>query len=121
KQKAFEELETALDQIEAGVNVDSDATTEEKEAFTIALEDILSKATEDTSDQLTNEAIATVKNCPLEQLKPQRINPELKKNALEAIRQVGNTQIEINKNAEADPSAKEIARTDLCRYFDRIA
>ncbi|HDC8907206.1 TPA: DUF1542 domain-containing protein, partial [Staphylococcus aureus] len=29
KQKAIEELETALDQIEAGVNVDSDATTEE--------------------------------------------------------------------------------------------
>lgn len=30
KTKAIEELETALDQIEAGVNVDSDATTEEK-------------------------------------------------------------------------------------------
>ncbi|SBD12682.1 putative surface anchored protein [Staphylococcus aureus] len=50
KQKAIEELETALDQIEAGVNVDADATTEEKEAFTNALEDILSKATEDISD-----------------------------------------------------------------------
>ncbi|MEH4338544.1 DUF1542 domain-containing protein, partial [Enterobacter ludwigii] len=34
KQKAIEELETALDQNEAGVNVDADATTEEKEAFT---------------------------------------------------------------------------------------
>lgn len=38
KQKAIEELETALDQIEAGVNVNADATTEEKEAFTNALE-----------------------------------------------------------------------------------
>ncbi|MGU3218927.1 DUF1542 domain-containing protein [Staphylococcus aureus] len=54
KQKAIEELETALDQIEAGVNVDADATTEEKEAFTNALEDILSKATEDISYQTTN-------------------------------------------------------------------
>ncbi|HCY1586174.1 TPA: DUF1542 domain-containing protein [Staphylococcus aureus] len=119
KQKAIEELETALDQIEAGVNVDADATTEEKEAFTNALEDILSKATEDISDQTTNAEIATVKNSALEQLKAQRINTEVKKNALEAIREVVNKQIEIIKNADA--SAKEIARTDLGRYFDRFA
>ncbi|HHW9398657.1 TPA: LPXTG-anchored DUF1542 repeat protein FmtB [Staphylococcus aureus] len=121
KQKAIEELETALDQIEAGVNVDADATTEEKEAFTNALEDILSKATEDISDQTTNAEIATVKNSALEQLKAQRINAEVKKNALEAIREVVNKQIEIIKNADADASAKEIARTDLGRYFDRFA
>ncbi|PAF60716.1 LPXTG-anchored DUF1542 repeat protein FmtB [Staphylococcus aureus] len=121
KQKAIEELETALDQIEAGVNVDADATTEEKEAFTNALEDILSKATEDNSDQTTNAEIATVKNSALEQLKAQRINPVVKKNALEAIREVVNKQIEIIKNADADASAKEIARTDLGRYFDRFA
>ncbi|MGT0197837.1 DUF1542 domain-containing protein [Staphylococcus aureus] len=30
KTKSYEELETALDQIEAGVNVDADATTEER-------------------------------------------------------------------------------------------
>lgn len=119
KQKAIEELETALDQIEAGVNVDADATTEEKEAFTNTLEDILSKATEDISDQTTNAEIATVKNSALEQLKAQRINPVVKKNALEAIREVVNKQIEIIKNADA--SAKEIARTDLGRYFDRFA
>ncbi|HDF0912801.1 TPA: DUF1542 domain-containing protein [Staphylococcus aureus] len=121
KQKAIEELETALDQIEAGVNVDADATTEEKEAFTNALEDILSKATEDISDQTTNAEIATVKNSALEQLKAQRINPVVKKNALEAIREVVNKQMEIIKNADADASAKEIARTDLGRYFDRFA
>ncbi|MVI73550.1 DUF1542 domain-containing protein [Staphylococcus aureus] len=121
KQKAIEELETALDQIEAGVNVDADATTEEKEAFTNALEDILSKATEDISDQTTNAEIATVKNSALEQLKAQRINPVVKKNALEAIREVVNKQIEIIKNADAVASAKEIARTDLGRYFDRFA
>lgn len=121
KQKAIEELETALDQIEAGVNVDADATTEEKEAFTNALEDILSKATEDISDQTTNAEIATVKNSALEQLKAQRINPVVKKNALEAIREVVNKQIEIIENADADASAKEIARTDLGRYFDRFA
>ena len=109
------------DQIEAGVNVDADATTEEKEAFTNALEDILSKATEDISDQTTNAEIATVKNSALEQLKAQRINPVVKKNALEAIREVVNKQIEIIKNADADASAKEIARTDLGRYFDRFA
>lgn len=119
KQKAIEELETALDQIEAGVNVDADATTEEKEAFTNALEDILSKATEDISDQTTNAEIATVKNSALEQLKAQRINPVVKKNALKAIREVVNKQIEIIENADA--SAKEIARTDLGRYFDRFA
>lgn len=90
-----------------------------KEAFTNALEDILSKATEDISDQTTNAEIATVKNSALEQLKAQRINPEVKKNALEAIREVVNKQIEIIKNADA--SAKEIARTDLGRYFDRFA
>ncbi|HDD7345465.1 TPA: DUF1542 domain-containing protein [Staphylococcus aureus] len=121
KQKAIEELETALDQIEAGVNVDADATTEEKEAFTNTLEDILSKATEDISDQTTNAEIATVKNSALEQLKAQRINPVVKKNALEAIREVVNKQIGIIKNADADASAKEIARTDLGRYFDRFA
>lgn len=121
KQKAIEELETSLDQIEAGVNVNVDATTEEKEAFTKALEDILSKATEDISDQTTNAEIATVKNSALEQLKAQRINPVVKKNALEAIREVVNKQIEIIKNADADASAKEIARTDLGRYFDRFA
>lgn len=121
KQKAIEELETALDQIEAGVNVDADATTEEKEAFTNALEDILSKATEDISDQTTNAEIATVKNSALEELKAQRINPVVKKNALEAIREVVNKQIEIINNADADASAKEIARTDLGRYFDRFA
>lgn len=119
EKKAIEELETALDQIEAGVNVDADATTEEKEAFTNALEDILSKATEDISDQTTNAEIATVKNSALEQLKAQRINPVVKKNALEAIREVVNKQIEIIENADA--SAKEIARTDLGRYFDRFA
>lgn len=121
KQKAIEELEAALDQIEAGVNVDADATTEEKEAFTNALEDILSKASEDISDQTTNAEIATVKNSALEQLKAQRINPVVKKNALEAIREVVNKQIEIIENADADASAKEIARTDLGRYFDRFA
>ncbi|HGO3387851.1 TPA: SasC/FmtB family protein [Staphylococcus aureus] len=121
KQKAIEELEGALDQIEAGVNVDADATTEEKEAFTNALEDILSKATEDISDQTTNAEIATIKNSALEQLKAQRINPVVKKNTLEAIREVVNKQIEIIKNADADASAKEIARTDLGRYFDRFA
>lgn len=68
-----------------------------KEAFTNALEDILSKATEDISDQTTNAEIATVKNSALEQLKAQRINPEVKKNALEAIREVVNKQIEIIK------------------------
>ena len=56
----------------------------------------LSKATEDISDQTTNAEIATVKNSALEQLKAQRINPEVKKNALEAIRVV-NKQIEIIK------------------------
>ncbi len=121
KQKAIEELEAALDQIEAGVNVDADATTEEKEAFTNALEDILSKATEDISDQTTNAEIATIKNSALEQLKAQRINPVVKKNTMEAIREVVNKQIEIIKNADADASAKEIARTDLGRYFDRFA
>ncbi|NUW82065.1 methicillin resistance protein FmtB, partial [Staphylococcus aureus] len=88
---------------------------------TNALEDILSKATEDISDQTTNAEIATVKNSALEQLKAQRINPVVKKNALEAIREVVNKQIEIIKNADADASAKEIARTDLGRYFDRFA
>ncbi|HDE0027872.1 TPA: DUF1542 domain-containing protein [Staphylococcus aureus] len=125
KQQAIKQVDqnvqTALDQIEAGVNVDADATTEEKEAFTNALEDILSKATEDISDQTTNAEIATVKNSALEQLKAQRINPVVKKNALEAIREVVNKQIEIIKNADADASAKEIARTDLGRYFDRFA
>ncbi|HDC5857245.1 TPA: DUF1542 domain-containing protein [Staphylococcus aureus] len=121
KQAAKDEI----DQLQATqtnvINNDQNATTEEKEAFTNALEDILSKATEDISDQTTNAEIATVKNSALEQLKAQRINPEVKKNALEAIREVVNKQIEIIKNADADASAKEIARTDLGRYFDRFA
>lgn len=106
---------------ETAIDANNGATTEEKEAFTNALEDILSKATEDISDQTTNAEIATVKNSALEQLKAQRINPVVKKNALEAIREVVNKQIEIIKNADADASAKEIARTDLGRYFDRFA
>ena len=40
---------------------------------------------------------------------------------MEAIREVVNKQIEIIENADADASAKEIARTDLGRYFDRFA
>lgn len=40
---------------------------------------------------------------------------------MEAIREVVNKQIEIINNADADASAKEIARTDLGRYFDRFA
>ncbi|KMR45790.1 hypothetical protein EV43_15155, partial [Staphylococcus aureus] len=38
KQKAIEELKTALAQNEAGVNVNADATTEEKKAFKNALD-----------------------------------------------------------------------------------
>ncbi|HCW9377598.1 TPA: DUF1542 domain-containing protein [Staphylococcus aureus] len=121
KDVAKDELATKANEQKALIAQTADATTEEKEAFTNALEDILSKATEDISDQTTNAEIATVKNSALEQLKAQRINPVVKKNALEAIREVVNKQIEIIKNADADASAKEIARTDLGRYFDRFA
>ncbi|HCX3809640.1 TPA: DUF1542 domain-containing protein [Staphylococcus aureus] len=121
KQAAKDEIDQLQAVQTAIINNDQNATNEEKEAFTNALEDILSKATEDISDQTTNAEIATVKNSALEQLKAQRINPEVKKNALEAIREVVNKQIEIIKNADADASAKEIARTDLGRYFDRFA
>lgn len=119
KQAAKDEIDQLQAAQTAVINNDQNATNEEKEAFTNALEDILSKATEDISDQTTNAEIATVKNSALEQLKAQRINPVVKKNALEAIREVVNKQIEIIENADA--SAKEIARTDLDRYFDRFA
>lgn len=119
KQAAKDEIDQLQAAQTAVINNDQNATNEEKEAFTNALEDILSKATEDISDQTTNAEIATVKNSALEQLKAQRINPVVKKNALEAIREVVNKQIEIIENADA--SAKEIARTDLGRYFDRFA
>lgn len=119
KTNARAELLTEMQNKITEILSDNTTTNEEKEAFTNALEDILSKATEDISDQTTNAEIATVKNSALEQLKAQRINPEVKKNALEAIREVVNKQIEIIKNADA--SAKEIARTDLGRYFDRFA
>ncbi len=46
KTKSYEELETALTGSKTSVNVNANATTKE-EAFTNALEDILSKATED--------------------------------------------------------------------------
>lgn len=121
KSNAKNDVDQAVTTQNQAIDNTTDATTEEKEAFTNALEDILSKATEDISDQTTNAEIATVKNSALEQLKAQRINPEVKKNALEAIREVVNKQIEIIKNADADASAKEIARTDLGRYFDRFA
>ncbi|CAC8921148.1 putative surface anchored protein [Staphylococcus aureus] len=121
KTNARAELLTEMQNKITEILNNNETTNEEKEAFTNALEDILSKATEDISDQTTNAEIATVKNSALEQLKAQRINPEVKKNALEAIREVVNKQIEIIKNADADASAKEIARTDLGRYFDRFA
>lgn len=121
KSNAKNEIDQAVTTQNQAIDNTTGATTEEKEAFTNALEDILSKATEDISDQTTNAEIATVKNSTLEQLKAQRINPVVKKNALEAIREVVNKQIEIIKNADADASAKEIARTDLGRYFDRFA
>ncbi|HCZ8051264.1 TPA: DUF1542 domain-containing protein [Staphylococcus aureus] len=121
KPAADREVDNAYNTRKQEIQNSNASTTEEKEAFTNALEDILSKATEDISDQTTNAEIATVKNSALEQLKAQRINPEVKKNALEAIREVVNKQIEIIKNADADASAKEIARTDLGRYFDRFA
>lgn len=121
KSNAKNDVDQAVTTQNQAIDNTTGATTEEKEAFTNALEDILSKATEDISDQTTNAEIATVKNSALEQLKAQRINPEVKKNALEAIREVVNKQIEIIKNADADASAKEIARTDLGRYFDRFA
>ena len=93
-----------------------------KEVFTNALEEILSKATEDISDQTTNAEIATVKNSALEQLKAQRINPEVKKNALEAIREVVNKQIEIIKKCRCRCiGEKKLHVRILGRYFDRFA
>ncbi|HDJ2940752.1 TPA: DUF1542 domain-containing protein [Staphylococcus aureus] len=120
KQKAIEELETALDQIEASVNANTDATTEEKETFTNTLEDILSKATEDISDQTTNAEIETVKNNALEKLKGQQINPEAKKNALKEIENAVNKQKETINNADANKAAKATALNDLSRSHDRF-
>ncbi|HDB8634683.1 TPA: DUF1542 domain-containing protein [Staphylococcus aureus] len=120
KQQAIEELETALDKIEANVNANTDATIEEKEAFTNTLEDILSKATEDISDQTTNAEIETVKNNALEKLKGQQINPEAKKNALKEIENAVNKQKETINNADANKVAKETALNDLSRSHDRF-
>ncbi|MBE5676982.1 DUF1542 domain-containing protein [Staphylococcus sp. SS87] len=120
KQQAIEELETALDKIEANVNANTDATTEEKEAFTNTLEDILSKATEDISDQTTNAEIETVKNNALEKLKGQQINPEAKKNALKEIENAVNKQKETINNADANKAAKATALNDLSRSHDRF-
>ncbi|HCZ2649388.1 TPA: DUF1542 domain-containing protein [Staphylococcus aureus] len=120
KQQAIEELETALDKIEANVNANTDATIEEKEAFTNTLEDILSKATEDISDQTTNAEIETVKNNALEKLKGQQINPEAKKNALKEIENAVNKQKETINNADANKAAKETALNDLSRSRDRF-
>ncbi|HCD2385279.1 TPA: DUF1542 domain-containing protein [Staphylococcus aureus] len=120
KQQAIEELETALDKIEANVNANTDATIEEKEAFTNTLEDILSKATEDISDQTTNAEIETVKNNALEKLKGQQINPEAKKNALKEIENAVNKQKETINNADANKAAKETALNDLSRSHDRF-
>ncbi len=114
---------------ETAIDAYNGATTEEKAAAKQQVQ--TEKTTADAAidgahsnaevEAATNAEIATVKNSALEQLKAQRINPEVKKNALEAIREVVNKQIEIIKNADADASAKEIARTDLGRYFDRFA
>ncbi|HBG3132428.1 TPA: DUF1542 domain-containing protein [Staphylococcus aureus] len=120
KQQAIEELETALDKIEANVNANTDATIEEKEAFTNTLEDILSKAIEDISDQTTNAEIETVKNNALEKLKGQQINPEAKKNALKEIENAVNKQKETINNADANKAAKETALNDLSRSHDRF-
>ncbi|HCZ2642781.1 TPA: DUF1542 domain-containing protein [Staphylococcus aureus] len=120
KQQAIEELETALDKIEANVNANTDATIEEKEAFTNTLEDILSKATEDISDQTTNAEIETVKNNALEKLKGQQINPEAKKNALKEIENAVNKQKGTINNADANKAAKETALNDLSRSHDRF-
>ncbi|HDB8714350.1 TPA: DUF1542 domain-containing protein [Staphylococcus aureus] len=120
KQQAIEELETALDKIEANVNANTDATIEEKEAFTNTLEDILSKATEDISDQTTNAEIETVKNNALEKLKGQQINPEAKKNALKEIENAVNKQKETINNPDANKAAKETALNDLSRSHDRF-
>lgn len=120
-----EEKEAAYTQLdakkqEARTNLDAantnSAVTTAKDNGIAAINQVQA-ATTKKSD--AKAEIATVKNSALEQLKAQRINPVVKKNALEAIREVVNKQIEIIENADA--SAKEIARTDLGRYFDRFA
>lgn len=120
KQQAIEELETALDQIEEQVNANTDATTEEKAAFTNTLEDILSKATEDISEQITNAEVETVKNSSLEKLKAQQLSPETKKNALKEIETAVNKQKETINNKDVNKVAKETAINDLNRSYDRF-
>lgn len=101
KQKAIEELETALDQIEAGVNVNADATTEEKEAFTNALEDILSKATEDISDQTTNAEVAELQNVTIPAI--EAIVPQNDPDANDTNNGIDNNDATANSNANATP------------------
>lgn len=138
KESATTDLYAYADQKKNNISADTNATQDEKQQAIKQVDQNVQTALEsinngvdnsDVDDALTQgkatidavQVDATVKNSALEQLKAQRINPEVKKNALEAIREVVNKQIEIIKNADADASAKEIARTDLGRYFDRFA
>ncbi len=106
KQQAIEELENVLDRIEEKVDLNTDATTEEKEAFTNHLEDILSEALEDIYNQTTNDDIDTVKNQTIEKLNAQQFNPEVKKNALKAVEAAVSKQQEKINNTDSNKTAK---------------
>lgn len=118
KPKANQAIEAKAEDTKESIDHSDQLTAEEKEAFTNALEDILSKATEDISIKLQMQKSLLSKIVRLNNLKHNVLILKLRK-CFEAIREVVNKQIEIIKNADA--SAKEIARTDLGRYFDRFA
>lgn len=120
KQQAIEELENVLDRIEEKVDLNTDATTEEKEAFTNHLEDILSEALEDIYNQTTNDDIDTVKNQTIEKLNAQQFNPEVKKNALKAVEAAVSKQQEKINNTDSNKTAKENALNDLNSIRDRF-
>ncbi|WP_145407989.1 DUF1542 domain-containing protein, partial [Staphylococcus aureus] len=89
------QLQTPLHHIQPGLNLHPHATTQQKQPFTNPLQHILSKPTQHISHQTTNPQIPTLKNTPLQQLKPQPINPLLNKNPLQPITELVNNQIQI--------------------------
>ncbi|EHJ09075.1 SasC/FmtB family protein [Staphylococcus simiae] len=121
KQQAIDELESLLDQLEATANNNDNATTDEKEAYTNALEGILSTATDNINAQTTNAGVDKVKDEAKAEITKQNFDYHAKQNATNEVNKAIERQKEDIKNTpNVSEQSKQTALQDLARSGERF-